>query len=298
MATKKKPTCYVISPIGDEGSETRRRADFLFVEIIKRELDEKYDVLRADKESKPGQIDSQIINEMFDANLVIANLTEQNANVFYELGIRHMTSKATIHMIEKGEIIPFDTSLSRTVKYSIWDPEHLARARTELSKAVTAVESPEFEVDNPVTRARGRHAAQEGPTTSVEKQMLEALDRLESFERRLLSIEDIPSATFKGLGAEAMKARGVFGRNRQLRETILGGAHLVSPLLTDPNLSSSARALFEAEYRAVRNLDYERELREDIREAYEIESAKTHRAEGKKDEDGNLNDILEENGGS
>jgi len=46
-------------------------------------------VIRADKISEPGIITTQIIGHIVDAELVIADLTDKNPNVFYELAIRH-----------------------------------------------------------------------------------------------------------------------------------------------------------------------------------------------------------------
>ena len=62
-------------------------------------------------------IDSQVINNTLDCNLVIADLTGQNPNAFYELGIRHMSEKPIIHMAEEGENLPFDMKPFRTIIY-------------------------------------------------------------------------------------------------------------------------------------------------------------------------------------
>lgn len=288
MSEEKKPTCYIISPIGEEGSDIRCRADYLLVEIIERALDDKYEIIRADKEAKPGQIDSQIINAMFDANLVIANLTEQNANVFYELGIRHTASKPTIHMIDKSEVIPFDNSLSRTVKYSLRHPDDLRQAREALVRAVGKVEATDFEVENPVTKARGRYEYQEGATTPVEKQMLEALDKIESMERRLRSVEDVPDQAFLGLGAESERARGATVRNHLLSRDFLSG-RISSGYLTDPNLTEAELAVIMARNEAIKSLEHERNVTASVREYNEIASAKALLEAGIVNED-NLGD--------
>jgi hypothetical protein len=47
-------------------------------------------VQRADEIKAPGDINSQIINRLMDAELVIADMSMHNANAFYELAIRHM----------------------------------------------------------------------------------------------------------------------------------------------------------------------------------------------------------------
>jgi hypothetical protein len=85
-------TCFVIGPIGDPRSSTRRDADWLLKGIIQPILKDKlkFQVQRAAEIARPGMIDSQVINTVIDADLVIADLSENNPNSFYELAIRHM----------------------------------------------------------------------------------------------------------------------------------------------------------------------------------------------------------------
>lgn len=50
-----KRTCFVIGPIGDEGSETRRRSDQVLKYIIAEVVEEfGYEALRADQIADPG----------------------------------------------------------------------------------------------------------------------------------------------------------------------------------------------------------------------------------------------------
>ena len=53
----------------------------------------KYEVIRSDQISEPGDITSQIIQHLFDDEIVVADLTDHNPNVFYELAVRHMLGK-------------------------------------------------------------------------------------------------------------------------------------------------------------------------------------------------------------
>lgn len=101
-----KKICFVISPIGEEGSETRERSDKVLKYIICDSVEQLgYEVVRADKISEPGIITTQIIEHIIDSDLVIADLTDKNPNVFYELALRHAIRKPLIQMIMKGEII-------------------------------------------------------------------------------------------------------------------------------------------------------------------------------------------------
>ena len=56
--------------------------------------------LRADKLPQPGEITDQVFGLLRDADVVIADLTGGNANVMYELGLRHTKDKLTVHIGE------------------------------------------------------------------------------------------------------------------------------------------------------------------------------------------------------
>jgi hypothetical protein len=74
-------------------------------------------VKRADHDTRPGLIDVQMINDLLNAELVIADLSLSNPNAFYEIGIRHMTQKPIIHMQLATESVPFDQTLFRSVRF-------------------------------------------------------------------------------------------------------------------------------------------------------------------------------------
>lgn len=158
MADKKK--CFVVGPIGARGSETRLHADWLYHEIVLRVFDthykDEFEVSRSDTIDTPGMIDSQIINLLIDADLVIADMSELNPNAFYELGIRHMAQKPIIHMFLTGTIIPFDVKPHRAIEFDRQHPGELEAARASLAKAVSEAMSESHTVDNPVTRATGK----------------------------------------------------------------------------------------------------------------------------------------------
>lgn len=120
--------CFVIGPIGDAGSETRRHADWLLQGIIQPvfvEHFQNFDVQRSDQISAPGSISSQIINRLHSAELVIADMSRENANAFYEMGIRHMKRLPTIHMYSEGQDIPFDVKPYRAIPFKYNEPHDL-----------------------------------------------------------------------------------------------------------------------------------------------------------------------------
>ncbi|MCK6608989.1 MAG: hypothetical protein L6Q46_11930, partial [Flavobacterium sp.] len=129
--------CFIICPIGNENSESRKRSDKLLKHVFKPVLDRNdYKALRADQIPKVGLITTQIINLIIESPLVIADLTDSNPNVFYELAIRHAIKKPYIQVIEKGQKIPFDLSGIRTIEIDITDLDNVENAIKEIEKQI------------------------------------------------------------------------------------------------------------------------------------------------------------------
>ncbi len=151
---KRQKICFVIAPIGDEGSETRHRSDQVLKHIIEPTTEEfGYVAIRADKISEPGIITAQVIQHVVDDDLVIADLTDRNPNVFYELAVRHMVKKPIVQIIQTGEPIPFDVSTSRTINFDHRNLDSVANCKSELIKQIRAVEEDPMKVDSPISVA-------------------------------------------------------------------------------------------------------------------------------------------------
>ena len=78
-----------------------------------------YKSIRADKCYASSPIIQDIVREIAKASLVIADITMDNPNVFYELGYAHALSKPTILLADanKRDKLPFDVSGYRTIFY-------------------------------------------------------------------------------------------------------------------------------------------------------------------------------------
>jgi hypothetical protein len=76
-----------------------------------------FHVIRADDTAGPGLILADIVGQIQEAEVVIADITPENQNVFYEVGYAHALGKPTILLAEKGKKLPFDVSGFRTLFY-------------------------------------------------------------------------------------------------------------------------------------------------------------------------------------
>ncbi|MFZ1986012.1 MAG: hypothetical protein WAU91_16455 [Desulfatitalea sp.] len=151
--TKTDRICFVVSPIGEENSAIRKRSDDVLEYIIKPAL-QKYDLepVRSDHIAAPGMITNQIINHILSDKLVIADLTDHNPNVYYELALRHAFRKPVIQLVLNGQKLPFDIIGFRTIPYNLELAGALA-AKKELEKAIESVLSDDVDVKSPVTIA-------------------------------------------------------------------------------------------------------------------------------------------------
>ncbi|MBS1774257.1 MAG: hypothetical protein JST82_15470 [Bacteroidetes bacterium] len=116
---KKEKKCFIITPIGHDNSDTRIKTDGLIKAVILpvlAELDIKG--YAAHQIDITGSITKQIIQRIVEDDIVIANLTELNPNVMYELAVRHATRKPVVILAEFGTSLPFDIAQQNTIFYT------------------------------------------------------------------------------------------------------------------------------------------------------------------------------------
>lgn len=220
-AKKPNKACFVVCPISTDGTEIRRRSDQILRHIIEPVVKEfGYDAIRGDRIDKSGSISSQILSHLVDAELVIADLTGHNPNVFYELAVRHSFAKPYIQIIAEGEDLPFDVGDLRTIFLDYRDLDSAENARATLRSMVAGYEES-GDVDTPIRRA----ASLENLRASSDpgKQEIAAMAKqLDVITRRLLdrremsgqTVEDyaILRAFISELGKEGRLYRSDFDR--------------------------------------------------------------------------------------
>ena len=144
--------CFVIAPIGELETETRKRSDQVLKHIIAPAVKQfGYSALRADQMSEPGMITSQVIQHIVDDPLVVADLTDRNPNVFYELAIRHAIRKPLIQIIRKGDTIPFDVAGTRTIHVDHHDLDSVEAAKSEIIAQIKSLEASQTSVETPIS---------------------------------------------------------------------------------------------------------------------------------------------------
>lgn len=90
----------------------------LYSEVIRPVAEDMgFEPYRADDVYKPGIILQDIIRGILEAEVIIAEITPENSNVFYELGYAHALDKPTILLAEGGRELPFDIRSYRCIFY-------------------------------------------------------------------------------------------------------------------------------------------------------------------------------------
>lgn len=177
--------CFIITPIGDEGSITRDKTEGVIEAItpVLEELGFKFDIPH--KMSKPGSITKQVLECILNHELVIANLTELNPNVMYELAVRHSTAKPVITIAEFGTKLPFDITTERTIFYSN-DMRGVPKLQRELRSSITSIHFDQLEYDNPIYRAQRDFKFREVATEGKDVYIIEQLEELKNTQQYLL----------------------------------------------------------------------------------------------------------------
>ena len=105
------PSVFVVMQFGSPYDE-------LYDDVIKQVCGEfSLDVIRADDIYRPGVIFQDILQGLDESNVVIADVTPPNPNVFFELGYSHALKKPAILLAERNTTLPFDISGYRVIFY-------------------------------------------------------------------------------------------------------------------------------------------------------------------------------------
>ena len=131
---------FVAMPFGiKQGIDFNR----IFREYIEPALTEAhFEVFRADEEMRAGNIRTDMFQQLLIADLVVVDLSIDNPNVWYELGVRHaLRSRGVIQIVTQREQMPFDVYTDRVIRYhtkdGVPDPEFLQQDKVKLAQFAT-----------------------------------------------------------------------------------------------------------------------------------------------------------------
>ena len=120
-----KPHAFIAMPFGTKPGHDGQPIDFdrVYAELIKPALEAAgWEVFRADEELRAGDIRTDMFQELLVADLVVADLTLDNPNVWYELGVRHALRARGVVLVQGPRPTqPFDIYTDRKLNYRLKD---------------------------------------------------------------------------------------------------------------------------------------------------------------------------------
>lgn len=125
--------------------------DAVYTDLIKPAFEAAgYNVKRADDIVSHQNILKDIVRSIAEADLVIADLTSLNANVFYELGIAHALQKPVVIIAQSIEEVPFDLASYRVILYSTHFKE-TSKLTEKLKVRGEKAKAGKLEFSNPIS---------------------------------------------------------------------------------------------------------------------------------------------------
>lgn len=147
---KERGRVFVVMPFGMNHSDKLWRILRGVCDI--RELN----IHRADQRVDPNPIVCDILEEIEKAEIIIADLTDLNPNVLYEVGIAHVRCDSVILLCKKGQKLPFDLSSIRCIFFDLDEPRGDVDLAERLGKTLDSLRSiaPPIIIDSKLKRTQ------------------------------------------------------------------------------------------------------------------------------------------------
>jgi tetratricopeptide (TPR) repeat protein len=245
-----KPLCFVLMPFGKKPDATGQIIDFdaVYLELIAPAIEKAgMEPLRADEEQTGGIIHKPMFERLVLCEYAVADLTTANANVFYELGVRHAVRPwSTVILFANNTRLPFDVAPLRGIPYQLGEnglPAHpdddgklihdqLRAARegntdSPVFQLVSGMQPPDIASDaTDVFRKQVEYSSQ------IKQQLADArgkgLDAVTQIEQQLAPIADAESGVIIDLFLSYRAVKGWEGMialvgkmSRPLAQTVL-----------------------------------------------------------------------------
>jgi len=152
-----KPLCFIIMPFGkkkDPASNREIDFDIIYEQYIKPSVEKAgMEPIRADEEKIGGVIHKPMYERLILCEYAVADLTTANANVFYELGVRHVVRPSTtVTIFAKGFNLPFDINFLRSKPYDLNEKSELSNLEDNKNSLVADLKrlKKDKQTDSPI----------------------------------------------------------------------------------------------------------------------------------------------------
>jgi MAP3K TRAFs-binding domain len=268
----KRPLCFVLMPFGKKPGTSGAMIDFdaVYRDLIAPAIEGAgLEPLRADEEMAGGIIHKPMFERLILCEYAVADLTTANANVFYELGVRHaVRPRSTVLIFDESSRLPFDVAPVRALPYKLTPegtPKDIDNTKAALANRLrdarnAATDSPIYqlvegfpEIDHTKTdvfRDRVRYSVQS--KEKIARARAEGPDALRALEKEFGEIENLESGVVIDLflsyrAVKAWKDMIDFVKKMSppLAETILVQEQLALALNRDNRGEAAERVLID-----------------------------------------------------
>jgi len=204
-------TCFVIMPFSNSNLCTEEEWTLIYDSIIKPAIEGAnldYECRRS--AATRGNVVAAILQELRESYVVIADLTDANPNVFYELGVRHSLKDRTILISQNRDDIPFDLRAYANHVYDWQTEEGKEEFAERIEELLNEIDTNPERPDNPVSDFLGRTVE---PEQNIEQE--------EVIPAEIEYAQSLVGASSEGLNTVEFTHRLVRQNNPQSARTVL-----------------------------------------------------------------------------
>ena len=140
---------FVIMPFSKTSSKNESEWTDIFINLFKPTFEEcGYSCERLVPDT--GSLIKSIINKLNTSWIVLADITDRNANVMYELGVRHSLNNRTIIVCQNDDDAPSDLKGWWYIKYGI-KPGEVKKFKKEIKDIINKINKNPYRIDSPVS---------------------------------------------------------------------------------------------------------------------------------------------------
>ncbi|WP_347921780.1 hypothetical protein [Pontimicrobium sp. SW4] len=189
----KKKSCFVIMPISDSIDYPEGHFSRVYQHLIKPACEQaNYEPLRADDVKKTNYIAIDVIRRIIESDMVICDLSSQNPNVLYELGIRQAFDKPVVLIKDSKTKRIFDIQGFRDFEYDgTLRVDSVQKEIKKLNEIITSTSKKEIEDVNSLVSLLGIKSAALGESKEISPESKLILNSLGEIEKRISSMEDL-----------------------------------------------------------------------------------------------------------
>lgn len=188
---KEEKICFVIMPIADMPGYDPGHYGRVYEHLLKPAIiGAGYIPVRADDTSKTDYIVVGIIQKIVESDMVVCDLSGRNANVMYELGIRHAFNKPVVLIKDICTEKVFDV---QGLRYTLYNEslriDSVEKDIAKIQQSIVETAGADKTDMNSIVRLAGIHPAEAPGKTEISAETQVLLTAIQSIESRLNYVE-------------------------------------------------------------------------------------------------------------